>query len=608
MKRWVVAAKKADFYEIAKRFHITPMLARILRNRDVITDEEINLYLNGTLRDLYSPGLLKDMDAAAAIIRRHIQAGNKIKIVGDYDIDGVCASYILWSGLTRLGADVSVRLPDRIADGYGINQQIIREAKEEGCQLIVTCDNGIAAREQIQYAKELGMEIVVTDHHEIPYEETDGNRTYLLPPADAIVNPKQEDCKYPYKEICGAYVAYKLICYLLGVDYSKWKSDMVKMDMLQSDGNKEVSESEGNYEYARQLLAFAAFATVGDVMPLRDENRIVVKYGIEQMKKTSNIGLNALINVTQIDRGKLSPYYLGFVLGPCINASGRLDSAMKALSLFMCETESEAVRTAIWLKEMNESRKDMTLFYSQYAFDLVDGVKREDPFGHSFDEDKVLVVYLPDCHESLAGIVAGRIKERYYKPAFVLTRSEEGVKGSGRSIEGFHMFEEMSKNRELFTKFGGHKMAAGLSMDESRIEEFRKRMNEQMTLSEEEMTPKVVIDIAMPVQYATKEFANELERLAPYGVGNERPVFAQKHLLVKSIQVIGRNQNVTKMKISPAEQPEFVLDAIYFGNGEEILKEVTTGTKLSVIYCPEINRFRNQETLQLVISDYIVEE
>lgn len=594
MKRWVVAAKKADFYGIAKRFNITPMLARILRNRDVISDEEINLYLNGTLRDLYSPVLFKDMDVAAALLRKHIQAGNKIKIVGDYDIDGVCASYILWSGLTRLGADVSVRLPDRVADGYGINQQIIKEAKEEGCQLIVTCDNGIAAREQIQYAKELGMDIVVTDHHEIPYEEADGNRTYLLPPADAIVNPKQEDCQYPYKEICGAYVAYKLICYLLGVDYSKWEP--------------ECGQPEENYEYAKQLLAFAAFATVGDVMPLKDENRIVVKYGIEQMKKTSNIGLNALINVTQIDREKLSPYYLGFVLGPCINASGRLDSAMKALSLFMCETESEAVRTAIWLKEMNESRKDMTLFYSQYAFDLVDGVKQDDPFGHSFDKDKVLIVYLPDCHESLAGIVAGRIKERYYKPAFVLTKSGDGVKGSGRSIEGFHMFEEMTKNRELFTKFGGHKMAAGLSMDESHIEEFRRRMNEQMTLSEEEMTPKVVIDIAMPIQYATKEFANELERLAPYGMGNERPIFAQKHLLVKSIQVIGRNQNVTKMKISPAEQQELVLDAIYFGNGEEILKEVTTGTKLSVIYCPEINRFRNQETLQLVISDYIVEE
>ena len=577
MKRWVVAAKRADFNQIAETYHITPMLARILRNRDVTGDEAITRFLFGTIKDLYSPKLLKDMDKAVEILTKAVSEDKKLRIVGDYDIDGVCASYILLTGLKNCGANVSVRLPDRVHDGYGVNEAIISEAKAQGVEVLLTCDNGIAAGEQIAFAKKCGMTVIVTDHHEVPYEETDGKKQYMLPPADAVIDPKQEGCAYPYQEICGAVVAYQLVAAL----YEAF----------------EISEEE-----LKELLAFAAFATVGDVMPLLDENRIIVKGGIAQMKVTKNLGLRALIDVTKTERSKLSPYHIGFILGPCINATGRLDTAERALQLFRSESEAEAVTIANELKQLNDSRKDMTQFYTQTAIQLVTEEQAE-----ACKEDKVLVVFLPDCHESLAGIVAGRVKEQFYKPTFVLTRSEEGIKGSGRSIEAYSMYEEMSKCKDLFTKFGGHRMAAGLSMQEKDIEEFRRRLNEQAVLTDEDMTEKVTIDIPMPISYVTKEFIKELETLAPFGVGNPRPLFAQKDLKIRSLKVIGKNRNVVKMKLeAPAweNKPGAVMDAVCFGEGDKIQEELSLKETISIVYYPELNQYMGHETLQLVIQDY----
>ena len=578
MKKWVVSAKRADFNEIAEKYGISPMLARIIRNRDVIGEEAITKFLHGTPEDLYEPKRMKDMEKAVELLTQAISAGQKIRIVGDYDIDGICASYILISGLMRCGANADVRLPDRIKDGYGINETIVEEAKRDGIGCLLTCDNGIAAREQIAFAKKSGMTVIVTDHHEIPYEEAQDGRRYLLPPADAIVDPKREDCSYPFKEICGAVVAYKLVTALyevLGISSSELKA----------------------------LLPFAAFATVGDVMPLLDENRIIVKYGIEEMKVTSNAGLRALIDVTKTDRARLSPYHIGFILGPCVNATGRLDNAERALRLFLSGSEDEAVTLASELKQLNDDRKEMTQHYAQLASGLAE---------ESDKEDQILVLYLPDCHESLAGIVAGRIKEQFYKPVFVLTRGEEGVKGSGRSIEAYSMYEEMVKCRDLFTKFGGHRMAAGLSMQEKDIGEFRRILNENASLSEEDLTEKVTIDIPMPVRYATKDFIRELELLAPYGAGNPKPLFAQKGLLVKNVQIVGKNRNAVKLKLeAPAESGEAkilgmasAVDGICFGDGEQIRKELLEKSIISIAYYPEINRYMGQESVQLIIQDY----
>lgn len=578
MKKWVVSAKRADFNEIAKKYGISPMLARIIRNRDVIGEEAITKFLHGTPADLYDPKRMKDMEKAVELLVQAVSLGRKIRIVGDYDIDGICASYILVSGLMRCGANADVRLPDRVKDGYGINEMIVEEAERDRVDCLLTCDNGIAAREQIAFAKKSGMTVIVTDHHEVPYEEAEDGRRYLLPPADAVVDPKQEDCTYPFKEICGAVVAYKLVTVLYGA--------------------LGIPSSE-----LKELLPFAAFATVGDVMPLLDENRIIVKYGIEEMKVTSNAGLKALIDVTKTERARLSPYHIGFILGPCVNATGRLDTAERALRLFLSESEAEAVTLASELKQLNDDRKEMTQHYALLASKLAE---------ESDQEDQVLVLYLPDCHESLAGIVAGRIKEQFYKPVFVLTKGEEGVKGSGRSIETYSMYEEMVKCGDLFTKFGGHRMAAGLSMREEDIGEFRRRLNKNATLSEEDLTEKVTIDIPMPVCYATKDFIRELELLAPYGAGNPKPLFAQKDLRVKNIQIVGKNRNAVKMKLEAltesgeAKIPSMAsaVDAICFGDGERIKKELLEKSIISIAYYPEINRYMGQENVQLIIQDY----
>ena len=512
MAKWMVAAKRADFDQIAKKYGISPVMARILRNRDLESDEEIRKFLYGTVKDLYDPLLMKDMEKAAGIIEVKIKQKKSIRVIGDYDVDGICASYLLLTGLRALGAKVDVVIPHRMKDGYGLNDNLIKEALEAGIDTVITCDNGIAAAPQIHMAKDNGMTVIVTDHHEVPYEETDGKRIYLIPPADAVVDPKQEDCGYPFKQICGAVVAGKLVSVLL-----RSAGDLGQKAKLQEE-----------------LLVFGALATVCDVMELRDENRIIVKEGLRLMAGTFNLGLKALLMVNGIENmaaasGTLTPYHAGFVIGPCMNASGRLDTAERALALFDCREWSEAVNIAGDLKSLNDNRKMMT---EQGVLEAVWQVENG-----GMKTDKVLVIYLPDCHESIAGIIAGRIREKYGKPAFVLTKGEEGIKGSGRSIECYSMYEEMTACRELFTKYGGHKMAAGLSLpDEASVDAFRTMLNDNCKLTEEDFQEVVHIDVAMPLAYADIGFVKGLALLEPFGVGNAKPVFARKNISLLSIQ------------------------------------------------------------------------
>ncbi|MCR5356726.1 MAG: single-stranded-DNA-specific exonuclease RecJ [Lachnospiraceae bacterium] len=571
MKKWMVAAKKADFDAIAGKFNISPMLARIIRNRDVIGDEAIGMYLNGTVKDMHDPHLLKDIDRAAGIICAAVKSGTKIFVIGDYDIDGVCSSYILLKGIKGIGGDVTVRLPDRVADGYGMNAGMVDEAIDQGAGIILTCDNGIAAYDEIKYAKDNGLTVIVTDHHEVPFEDDKGEKRFKVPPADAVVDPKQEDCLYPFSEICGGMVAYKL---------------MQCVFELAGKGSEMLDE----------LLMFAGFATVGDVMELKDENRIAVKFTIDKLKTTDNIGMNCLIDVTGIDRMRISPYHIGFILGPCINATGRLDSATRALDMLMASSHEEALKTAEELKSLNDSRKEMTDKFRDKAIEMIDS-------DESYRDNRVLVVFLPDCHESLAGIIAGRIREKYCKPSIVLTRSEDCVKGSGRSIDAYDMHEELTKCNDLFIKFGGHKMAAGLSLDEENVDELRRRLNENCKLTDEEMADKLTADIALPLEYATMDLAKEIELLEPYGVGNPKPLFAIKDIKVSDIKVFGKNRNVVKMKLSPSSG-RVRADAVMFGDGDEIADGLKAQDTISVMYELGINEYNGSRSAQLTIRDW----
>ena len=592
MSKWMVAAKRADFNAISQKYNISPVLARIIRNRDVIDDEDIRKFLNGTLEDLYAPAQMKDMSKAVDILIDKIEQGKKIRIIGDYDIDGICSTYILYKGLTSCGADVDTAIPHRMKDGYGLNEHLIQEAYEAGTDTVLTCDNGIAAMSQIDYANELGMTVIITDHHEVPYEEKEGRRNYLIPKAAAVVDPKQEDCSYPFPEICGAVVAYKLVLELVARKKGyTWK------DTMYSD-------------LGQELLEFAAFATIGDVMELKDENRIIVKYGLELMKNTRNIGLKALIDATGTAPDNIKPYTIGFVLGPCLNATGRLDTAMNALELFQTTEKSEAAIIAGNLKSMNDSRKELTIEGTELAIEQVEK--------NGLEKDRVLVIYLPEVHESLAGIIAGRIREKYGKPTFVLTKGEEGVKGSGRSIDTFHMYDEMTKCKELFTKYGGHKLAAGLSLEEQNVELFRKTINDNCTLTDEDFEEKVLIDVPMPMEYASMDFIHELDKLEPFGNGNPKPLFAQKQLKFMRGRVLGANRNVGKYTV--ADEKDKIYDLIYFGDiesfnsyisdkyGQDKLGELyNVGGKdieLSVIYYPDINEFRGNVSVQMVMKYY----
>ena len=585
MERWVLLRKGADFEAIGKKYQISPRLACLIRNRDVIGEEAVDRYLNGTISDLYDGMLMKDMDKAIDILKEKILEDKKIRVIGDYDIDGVNATYILLEGLERLGADVDSDIPDRISDGYGLNRHLVERAYEAGVDTLITCDNGIAAADEIAYGKEMGMTVIVTDHHEVPFDEHDGEKRYRIPPADAVMDPKQPDCLYPFKGLCGAAVAYKL------------------MEALWESMGKDSADLD-------DLIENVAIATIGDVMDLEDENRIFVKEGLQMLRRTKNPGLKALIECTGIDKNSLNSYHIGFVLGPCINASGRLDTAKRALELLRAGTQKEADILAGDLKALNDSRKDMTEEAVKQAEEQVETT--------TISKDKVLVVYLPDCHESLAGIVAGRIRENYYKPVFVLTDAEEGVKGSGRSIDGYHMYEELNKCKELLTKFGGHRLAAGLSLPKENVGKFREMLNKNCTLTEEEMKEKVTIDMEMPFGCVTEGLVKELELLEPFGKGNTKPVFAARDVTLLGARILGKNRNVLKLQVQDVNGCR--IEAMLFhhvddflGKLEEqygkteveaLLKGRGRQIRISMTYYPDINEYMGEKTPQIVVTHY----
>ena len=572
----MVQTKRADFNGLAKVLGVSPVSVRIMRNRGMETKEAMERYLYGTLDGLYDGGRMKNMGEAVAVLIKKLREEKRIRIIGDYDIDGVCASYLLLTGLRRAERElgkitgpagsfrIDYEIPDRVRDGFGINEAIIRQAAADGVDTLVTCDNGIAAAKEISLAKELGMTVVVTDHHEVPVEE----ERQVLPPADVVVDPKQEGETYPFRDICGAVVAYKLVEKLYeasGVPREEW----------------------------RELLEFAAIATVGDVMRLQDENRILVKYGLKQMARTRNLGLRKLVEKTGLDITDLSAYHIGFVIGPCLNAGGRLQTAKAALRLFLSEDEAEAEHLAEELKELNDIRKDMTKKGEDEAIAQVET---------QYMEDKVLVVFLPDCHESLAGIIAGRVREHFHKPSIVLTRSGDMVKGSGRSIEPYHMFRELTKVRELLPKFGGHPMAAGLSIKEEDVPEFRRRLNENAVLTEEDFIPRVWIDVPMPLEYVTEGLVEELKRLEPFGQGNEKPLFAQKGLMIRSLRVLGKNRNVVKLGL--VTDTGLSMDGLLFGDGDAVQRELAGKDRIDIVYYPDVNEYNGNRTLQAVIRNY----
>ncbi|MEQ3401808.1 single-stranded-DNA-specific exonuclease RecJ [Dorea formicigenerans] len=570
MERWVLLRKGADFEAISKKFHISPRLASLIRNRDVIGDEAINQYLNGTIAELYDGMQMKGMPQAVEILTEKIRDREKIRVIGDYDCDGINATYILLEGLEKLGAKVDSDIPDRIKDGYGLNQHLIDRAHEDGIDTIITCDNGIAAAKEIEYGKALGMTIIVTDHHEVPYKENEAGRRYILPPADAVVDPRQEGCEYPFKGLCGAAVAYKLV------------------EALCEANGQDVADMD-------YLLENVAIATVADVMDLTEENRILVKQGLEMLKRTSNPGLRALIQCIGLEGKKIQAYHIGFILAPCLNASGKLDTAKRALALLRAKTEREADMLAGDLKALNESRRDMT---DRVVDEAMAKVEQTDIRG-----DKVLVIYLPDCHESLAGLVAGRVRENYYRPVFVLTDSEDGVKGSGRSIESYSMYEELTGCGDLLTKFGGHPMAAGLSIDKENVEKFKRRLNDQCTLSEEELTEKVVIDMELPFTAITEHFIEELEYLEPFGKGNTKPVFAARGVFMQHVKIIGKNKNVAKATAIDAAGNR--MEAICFYDAQKFVEQCERNNgKMSITFYPGINEFRGERQIQIVITHY----
>lgn len=569
-EKWYISAKKADFEGIGKKFSIDPLVARLIRNRGIEGEAEIRTYLRGTLDDLYFPYMLKDAEKAAAFLQKKIKEQKKIRVIGDYDIDGVMSSYILTKGISMLGGMADTVIPHRIQDGYGLNDALILAAYKDGVDTIVTCDNGISAYDQIMYANELGMHVVVTDHHEVPYDEKDGKRVYLLPPAEAVVNPKQEDCPYPFPGICGAVVAMKLIQVLFEL------------------------EGLGAGCAVGEFLEMAAFATVGDVMELVDENRIFVKYGLQALADSKNPGLRALIEVCQLEGKKLSAYHIGFVLGPCLNATGRLDTAERALRLLQSKTREEALPLAMDLYHMNESRKEMTLAGVEKAEDLIEK--------NGLLKRKVLVLYLPECHESLAGIIAGRIREKYGKPVFVLTDSEDGIKGSGRSIESYSMYEEMSKCKDLFTKYGGHKIAAGLSLPKEKAEEFAERIETECTLQEEDFTEKVLIDAAMPFSYVTQPLIEQFSLLEPFGNGNKKPLFAQKNLTLLRSRILGKSRRAGKYTVR--DECGECYELTYFGEQDELISYWKEKGKIHVTYYPEINTFLGKNQIQLIVQNY----
>lgn len=585
MEKWIEIRKGGNFMEMAKKYGIDPLIARIIRNRDIIDEKEITEYLYGGKEALHNPHLLKNVDKAAEIIAEGIAEKKAMRIIGDYDIDGVNATYILLDGIHRCGGNVDAAIPDRMKDGYGINEHLIEQALSDGKELLITCDNGIAAINEINFAKEKGMTVVVTDHHEIPYRNAEQGKEFLRSNADAIVNPKQADCPYPCKGICGAVVAWKLVQVL----YERMDIPVEEADIF---------------------IENAGFATVGDVMDLTGENRILVKLGLKALEHTKNPGMKALIAKNKLSDKPLSAYHIGFVLGPCINASGRLDTAKRSLELLLERDEVKASALAGELVELNESRKYMTQQETQKALEQIEKEGRE--------KDKVLVVYLPECHESLAGIIAGRIREAYQRPVFVLTRGEEGVKGSGRSIEAYSMFDKMTEVAELFTKYGGHPMAAGLSMREEDIDKLREQLNQKAELSEEDMAEVVRLDAVLPMSYFTVDTIRQLSVLEPCGKSNTKPVFADRNIKITRAGIVGVNRNVLKLHLLDSKGNPVA--GVYFGEVEKFLtflsekfgsEEVDAAMhgkensiQFAAVYEPAVDTYSGRESVQAIIRRF----
>ena len=561
MEKWYMSAKRADFMAIGRKFGIDPVIARVIRNRGIVGDDAIRMFLYGDLSDLHDPFLFKEMDKAVKIIREKIREGAHIRIIGDYDIDGIMSSYILRRGLKELGGNADVKIPDRVTDGYGINEKLIREAKTDGVDTIITCDNGISAGPQIALGKELGMTMIVTDHHEV---------LTLPEAADCVIDAKQKDCPYPYKELCGAGVAWKLILALGG-------------------------------DPDHRMLPYAAFATVGDIVDLTGENRILVKEGLSRMKDADSLGFRTLAAECGVDLGAMNVYHIGFVMGPCLNASGRLDTAMRAARLLETEDALEAERLAHELKELNDSRKSLTEIGVEQAVAFVEE--------SGIVNDKIFVIYQPELHESLAGIVAGRIRERYAHPVFVLTRGEEGIKGSGRSTEAYHMFEGLCGVKDLLTKFGGHPMAAGLTLPEENIEAFRRGLNEQCTLSEDDFCEKITVDVPMPVGYVTEELVSQLDLLAPFGKANEKPVFAERNAVVTSPRIMGKKRNVLKARVISSRESGYGMhssqEMISFRNVDALMERISRDPCMTIAYYPRINEYLGRKTIQIEVSHWI---
>ncbi len=587
MEKWFVSAKKADFHKWAADFGISPVLARIIRNRDITEEDEVRAFLKGTLQDCFSPWLMQDMQIAVETLLTAIEEGRRIRVIGDYDVDGICSAYILSTALSAMGATADTMIPHRIHDGYGLNDQLIIDAAASGVELIVTCDNGISAGPQIDLAAEKGIRVIVTDHHEVPFVMENGEKKEVLPKAAAVVDPKRADCPYPYKNICGAVVAYKLV-----------------LALLEKKGADEATK-----DLPDKLLEFAAIATVCDVMELKSENRIIVKEGLKRLKNTANPGLKALMEVNGVEPEKLSAYHLGFVIGPCLNATGRLDTAHRALELLQSTELGSAMMAARELKDLNDSRKNLTA----EGVAMAEQAMKEG----NMENDRVLVLYLPTVHESLAGIIAGRIRESSKKPVFVLTLSEDGVKGSGRSIETYHMFEALTEIGHLFTRFGGHKLAAGLSLPEDKVEEFRRLINENCRLTDDDLIPRVHIDMPMPLAYATEELAAEMSLLEPFGVGNARPLFVQKDVVFLAGYRMGAEGKYSRFRVQTPEGRQVTL--VFFGDtaafgafldekfgpgSEESLYRGQGRFSLSVVYQIGINSFRGKDSLQYLMQHY----
>ena len=582
-EKWLLRNRKVDLKAMSDKYKISQLLCKLMVNRDITDDNIINSYINPVYENLHSPKTMKDIALAVDIIKRKIQENKKIRIIGDYDVDGIISVFILYTALKECGANVDYEIPDRIKDGYGINENIVKTAYDEDIDTIITCDNGISAIDQIQYAKNLGLTVIVTDHHDVPFVEENGVRTFISSQADAIINPKQIECEYEFKSICGAGVAFKL------------------MEVL-------YEELGINKEECYKLIEFVAIATVCDVVDLIDENRIFVKNGLNMLNNTTNIGIKALKKASGLEDKEITAYHLGFVIGPCLNASGRLDSAKKGLELLLMENYEEAENLAQEIVDLNDARKKMTKEGVDRAINIIDSTE--------IANDKILVVYIPDIHESLAGIVAGRVKEKYNKPTIILTKSEEGVKGSARSIEEYNMFEGLLACKELLDKFGGHPMAAGLSLQEDKVDELRKELNNKCKLTDEDLTRKIMIDASLPLEYLNINLIKELDVLEPFGKGNAKPVFGVRDAKVTKAMLLGKDKNILKLRL--LTNNNLTIDAMIFNDLENFENKViekygnegldnlynkfNNNISMDFTFYPSINEWNGNKSIQIIVN------